>query len=307
VPPFWIAWIEDQWVVVSRETMCPEDIQVGDVLVSMDGRAMADIESEASLMVPAATPQGLKFNLPGVLLNKNVDSAQLVIQKPNGELRSLLVPWNGQTPYGTYPEPRPASPLTELKPGIWYLDLDRITDLSKLQAVISQLAQAKGLVIDMRGYPTWGVWRELFGHLSANAMTSIPFIIPTPTRPDHPREFTSYFTNTLPVSAPTFSAKVVFLTDGRAISQAEFVMAMAAGYHLGEIVGESTAGTDGNINPFDLPGGYSVWWTGMEVRNVDGSKHFQVGIQPTVPCQRTLAGMRAGKDELLEKALSLLP
>jgi C-terminal processing protease CtpA/Prc len=60
---------------------------------------------------------------------------------------------------------------------------------------------------------------------------------------------------------PYFSARRVFLTDGRAISYAETVMGIVERYKLGAIVGGPTAGTNGNVNPFRLPGGYRVSWT----------------------------------------------
>lgn len=66
------------------------------------------------------------------------------------------------------------------------------------------------------------------------------------------------------------------------------------------------AGTNGNINPFTLPGGYRVVWTGMKVTKHDGSRHHGVGIQPTVPVARTIQGVAAGRDELLEKAIEVV-
>ena len=77
-------------------------------------------------------------------------------------------------------------------------------------------------------------------------------------------------------------------------------------YKLGEIVGQPTAGANGNNNPFSLPGGFRIGWTGMKVVKHDGSQHHQIGIQPTVPVKRTLQGVIAGRDELFEKALELI-
>lgn len=65
-------------------------------------------------------------------------------------------------------------------------------------------------------------------------------------------------------------------------------------------------GTNGNINPFMIPGGYQVIFTGMKVLKHDGSVHHGVGILPTVPAHRTISGVTAGKDELLEKALEVI-
>jgi C-terminal processing protease CtpA/Prc len=77
-------------------------------------------------------------------------------------------------------------------------------------------------------------------------------------------------------------------------------------YKLGEIVGEATAGTNGNVNPFELPGGYTVSWTGMKVLKHDGSRHHAVGILPTIPASRTQAGVAAGRDEILDRGIAAL-
>jgi C-terminal processing protease CtpA/Prc len=105
---------------------------------------------------------------------------------------------------------------------------------------------------------------------------------------------------------PHIAAKLVFITDGRAISYAESCMGIVEHYQLGAIVGEATAGTNGNVNPFTLPGGYRISWTGMKVLKHDGARHHGVGIRPTVPLQRTVAGIRQGRDEFLERAVELL-
>jgi C-terminal processing protease CtpA/Prc len=44
----------------------------------------------------------------------------------------------------------------------------------------------------------------------------------------------------------------------------------------------------------------------MKVLKQDGSRHHGVGIQPTVPCSRTKAGVAAGRDEQLERALAIV-
>ncbi len=41
----------------------------------------------------------------------------------------------------------------------------------------------------------------------------------------------------------------------------------------------------------------------MKVLKHDGSQHHGVGILPTIPFERTLEGVRQGRDELLERAV----
>jgi C-terminal processing protease CtpA/Prc len=107
-------------------------------------------------------------------------------------------------------------------------------------------------------------------------------------------------------AAPHVGGRRVFLTDARAISYAESVMGYVADRKLGTIVGGATAGTNGNVATFDVPGGFRISFTAMRVTGHDGQKpHHLVGIRPDVPVEPTIAGLRAGRDELLERALEL--
>ncbi len=104
---------------------------------------------------------------------------------------------------------------------------------------------------------------------------------------------------------PHIGGKVVFITSGRAISYAESWMGYVEAYELGEIVGEATAGTNGNALSFEVPGGFRMSWTGMKVLKHDGSQQHLIGIVPMVPAKRTVRGIREGRDEFLERALEL--
>jgi len=110
----------------------------------------------------------------------------------------------------------------------------------------------------------------------------------------------------LAAKEPHIEGKVVFITDGRAISYAESFLSFIEHYKLAEIVGQPTAGTNGNVNPFVLPGGFQVTWTGMKVLKHNGSQHHLIGILPTVPAERTIQGIIEGRDEFLEKAVEII-
>jgi C-terminal processing protease CtpA/Prc len=99
--------------------------------------------------------------------------------------------------------------------------------------------------------------------------------------------------------------KIVFITDGSAMSYAESYMGFIDGYNLAPIVGQPTAGTNGNANRFMLPGEIEVNWTGMKVVKHDGSQLHGIGILPDVYVNKTVEGVKEGRDEFLEKALEL--
>ena len=75
--------------------------------------------------------------------------------------------------------------------------------------------------------------------------------------------------------------------------------------HLGEIVGSTTAGTNGNVAEFKIPGPLTLVFTGMRVLKHDSRRHHGVGIAPTRPVARTIEGVAAGRDEILDAACAL--
>lgn len=108
----------------------------------------------------------------------------------------------------------------------------------------------------------------------------------------------------IPPIAPRLTKNVVFLTNYQALSYSESTLDLITKYRLGVIVGSPSGGTNGNINPFALPGGYRVLWTGMRVLRHDGSRLHGVGILPDVHVLPTLNGILSGRDEVLERGLA---
>jgi len=189
-----------------------------------------------------------------------------------------------------------------LEPGISYVDLDRATAVD-FKAALPQLAEAKAVIFDFRGYPKMF---EFFDYLSDQRIQSAIWQIPIITKPDR-LGVAKYDTSRwdLPPKTPRLKGRLIFVIDGRAVSAAETAMGIVEAYRLADIVGEPTAGTNGNVNPFTVPGGYVLSWTGMRVLKHDGSRHHGVGILPTHPVSRTIKGITERRDEFLEKALEL--
>jgi hypothetical protein len=194
--------------------------------------------------------------------------------------------------------------LAELKPGIWYVDLDRITD-KDFEGALPKLAAAKGVVFDLRGYPK--VHPAFLQYLSDKPLESARWNKPMVTQPNG-KGWTWDTTGrwNLEPKAPRIAGKLVFLTGGGAISYAESCMGIVEAYKLAEIIGEPTAGTNGNVNHISLPGGYNISWTGMKVLKHDGTPHHGVGIHPTVPVKPTIKGLAEGRDEVLEKGIEVV-
>jgi hypothetical protein len=201
-------------------------------------------------------------------------------------------------------EARPET-ISELAPGIWYVDLTRAR-MSQVSPVINTLASATGVVFDLRGYPTdagAGILPYLLTAAESDRWMHVNKIV----GPFGESAGWENFGWNIQPKQPHVGGRIVFMTDGRAISYAESVMGYVADRKLGIIVGSTTAGTNGNVAMAALPGGYSMGFTGMRVTRHDGTSPFHlIGVQPDVPVVPTIAGLKAGKDEVLARAVEVI-
>jgi C-terminal processing protease CtpA/Prc len=92
------------------------------------------------------------------------------------------------------------------------------------------------------------------------------------------------------------------LLDETSQSQAEYT-SMAFRAAGATVVGSTTAGADGNASRFALPGGFSSMISGIGVFYPDKKPTQRIGIIPDVEVRPTIAGIRSGRDEVLEAAL----
>jgi peptidase S41-like protein len=201
-------------------------------------------------------------------------------------------------------EQRP-EPVAELRPGVWYVDVTRAR-MAQIKPVLQKLASATGVIFDVRGYPT-DAGAQILPHLLDVTESDRWMHVAKITGPFGQSAGWHSIGWNLKPSTPHVSGKVVFLTDGRAISYAESVMGYVADRKLGTIVGSTTAGANGNVAVFTVPGGFSISFTGMRVTGHDGrTPHHLAGIKPDVPVVPTIAGLRAGRDEVLERGVALV-
>jgi C-terminal processing protease CtpA/Prc len=308
VAPVTMDWVAGNFLVTRVPKGKAEGVAPGDRVLKIDDKPIDQAAAEVRSLISGATDGWIRYRSSSELSTCHAGprTGRIVL-----ELEPYSYPGTSKTveltcvpprykDMETYTEPRPEK-ISELEPGILYVDLDRVTE-EDWQSVVPRLAAAKGIIFDMRGYPSQpGI--QVLAHLTETTVRCARWNVASaamPDRLDSPYHESGW---DVPPEKPYFTAQRAFLTDGRAISYAETVMGIVENYKLGAIVGEPTAGTNGNVNPFRLPGGYTVTRTGMKVLKHDGSQHHGIGIRPTVPASRTRKGVAEGKDEILLRGL----
>jgi len=300
-PPFRVDWIERKIVVTSVWNDCA--LKPGDILLEIDGRPAVEVLKYEEGVI-SGSPQWVRL----CALNKLGygmwgTKARLKVVRDGRVLRFVAARTSWKSTTGI---PQDTVRFAELKPDVFYVHLPSFA-MKDIEKRMQLLAQARAVIFDMRGYPGQGV-TEVINHLLRRKDTAGTWMrIPRIIYPDRER-LVGYEDEgwSLKPMRPRIQGKVVFLTDARAISYSESLMGFVEGYKLGEIVGEPTAGTNGNINRIGLPGRYTITWTGMRVVKHDGSRLHLIGIRPTVHVERTIRGVRERRDEFVEKALEII-
>lgn len=301
--PAAVRWCGEDLVVCGLHESA-KDISKGEVVLAIDGTSTAQLYADMCEQVSAATDGWARSRTQSMFATwPTANPAKVKLRRLDGSIHEVLLRRCEAYVMDTS-EQRPANGAS-LSDGIVYFDLNRAS-LAELEGHLDALAAAKGIVFDLRGYPgDAGV--ALMGMLVTKRGKSAKWIVPSVQLPDRAgwkwRELGRWDVRP---KQPHLGAEIAFLTDGRAISYAESIMGIVEAYELGDIVGATTAGTNGNVNPFEVAGGFRISWTGMRVLKHDNSQHHGVGIAPTVPVTPTAAGIAAGRDEVLERAVELL-
>ncbi len=187
----------------------------------------------------------------------------------------------------------------KLSGDVAYLKLSSVK-IQEVPKYLDSAAGTKGLIIDIRNYPSEFVVFALGQHFVDRRSDFARF-----TNADASNPGAFYWTPPvrLEPQKPQYAGKIVILVDEVSQSQAEYTsMAFRAAPHA-VVVGSTTAGADGNVSDLPLPGGFRSMISGIGVFYADKRPTQRVGILPDIEVKPSLAGLRAGRDEVLERAL----
>ncbi len=294
LPLAW-EWIEGQLTITGAAE--GTGIKPGDVVLSVDGRPAEEVIREEEALVSAATPEARRWWTLERLLYGPPGSRVTLRLEQAGE-----VTLTRDTPYERLVPGTPLPPVAEPRPGIVYVDLGRIEE-KDFEPLLPRLTAARGVVFDLRRGSN--VSNAVLSHVTERTVSSSKWQTPVFMKPDRRDvEWMTTFWN-IPPKKPRIR-RAAFLIDGRSDGFSETLLGMIEEYRLGEIVGSRSGGSNGSVNRADLPGGYRLLWTGQRVLKHDGSPLHGIGISPTVPAARTIKGIAAGRDEIVEKAIESL-
>ncbi len=304
-PPVDVRLIEGRVTVITVDPAV-SGLRPGDVVLAVDGEPLAARMERLLPLTTASTETTRRVRAARRALAGPPDStAVLEVEEADGARRRVEVKrgtdWR--------PAPPAGKPWRRLTPRIGYVDLQWL-EVEQVGAMLDELRDTSALVFDMRGYPNGTAW-ALAPRLNRRGAKVAALFRRREVSADAfgLADAGYYFAQPVPETAEgdwVYQGETVMLIDERAISQAEHTGLFLEAASGTVFVGEPTAGANGDVTNFALPGGIRVSFTGHDVRHADGRQLQRLGLQPDVPAAPTLAGLRAGRDEVLERAVAYL-
>ena len=316
-PGLELLWVDNQPVVLRVvDPKLKESIHAGDIVTHLNGEPVQKRIGELSPYLAASTPQSLINSIMECLLRSSADSSLNVTLKTASGEREVVVArergnWNLLSPH------RGGAVFRLITPQIGYVDLERL-NLAQVDEMFETLKDTTGIIMDMRGYPrntVFGVASRLAdsqGKIGARFLRKVTTAA-SPGSSFGPRASTRISNQTTlleqPIPStdkPRYAGKTVMLIDERAVSQSEHAGVFFRTANGTVFIGSPTQGANGDVTSFMAPGGISINFTGVDARWPDGKQLQRVGLAPDVLVRPTTEGIRAGRDEVLERAVEYL-
>lgn len=297
--PYRVEWIEEQVVVTNakKET----GLKPGDVILTINGKKADSYHKELEMMMEGSEQYKRVLASREFYIGKKGAQAKLTVQRGKNKF-DLAIPYGDRT----VDEFITPDVIEQVEDGIYYVNLIKLTE-DMFKQNLPKLENAKGVIFDLRGYPHPGtIGINILKYLADSPFQTPQFHMPLTVYPDHENVKFNLIQYTHEPAKPKLKGKMTFLTYGGAFSRSETIMGIVDHYRLAEIIGQPTAGANGDSNFIQLPGGCIVQWTGLVTLKQDGSQHHLIGIQPTVPVKRTIEEVREGRDIYMEKAIETI-
>lgn len=279
-------------------------LHAGDEIISIDGEDVDLRLARLRSMTAASTDAGhwrkAMYEMSIVPAGIKV---QLLVSGGDGVRRSVTLepaPLDDARPL------RHAWPAVRVAQGIAYVDLDRLLP-EEVGAMFDTIHGSRALILDMRGYPH-ATGRAIARRLNVNhaAFFSTSYQqLAMPQEAGHGAQL-AYVDRLFPAPGPLYRGKVAMLINEQTQSAAEHLALMVEAATPVTFIGTPSAGANGDLREVVLPGNVHVWYSGLEVRHADGRQLQRVGVQPHILVAPTVAGLREGRDEVLEQAQAFL-
>ena len=303
-PPFKVSFLKNDTLVVTSywdsEKIDSSGPLIGDIITHIDGKPVSFWIDSLAPYYAASNHQVKLRQLSLPICGGNEPSVTISFISDGIPKEATIARYNVDEMGYVYQTDSIC--YKALSDSIGYVSMDDITE-AWVKRIADTLHSTKGLILDLREYPNETINYKFYAILSDK---SRPFFKATEANMVNPGQFTFSKPVYTGKGKQAYPGKIAILINEESQSHAEFCTMMYRTLPNSIVIGNTTAGADGNVVGIQLPGGVNSYFSGIGIYYPDGTETQRVGIIPDIYVWPTVQGIRDGRDEILEKALEWL-
>jgi hypothetical protein len=277
--------------------------EIGDVIISINGKSVDSIVKDKLPLTPASNYSTQLRDIASSLLRTN-DTILIIKYFHANSINQIKIKCLPPQKVDIYNKAQMNDTCYKKLPNnVAYIFPGNIKN-NYLPEIMPGVLNSKGLIIDMRCYPSDFIVFSFSEYLLPELKS---FVKISNGSIEMPGLFTFTRKNEVGKSnADYYKGKVIILVNETTQSQAEYTTMALRLAPKAVVIGSTTAGADGNLSPFYLPGNIRTAISGIGIYYPDGKETQRVGIVPDIEVKPTIKGIQEGRDELLEKAIKTI-
>lgn len=298
--PINVSFVEERLVVVSPDTVSiagkrEKPFHIGDEILLIDNRPIAYYLSRTREFIPCSNQEDVMAATATWCLCVPRDDKLSIRYRRGGVIRDTLV---GSASSISWRPRRKA--FSMLNDSIGYLCLGEFegTDSS----FIARLQKTEGLIVDLRYGTSLDIW-NIISSMRDSGEDIVRYTYPLK---DLPGVFVEKNHSYRGEDGWILEKPIVVLVNETVQSAGETQVQRIQSNPQVTVVGSRSAGADGNVSWFKLPGGIESCFSGLGWYYSDGYAVQRQGVKIDHEVRPTIRGVMAGRDEMLDEAIRII-
>lgn len=301
--PVIITKAEDKLLVLKAlEDTCP--LLPGDILLKLNGETIENVVAHRKQYHSITTDEKILAVFGDRILSSHNEMMEITVLRNNEEL-SLTV--KGSKEYiPSYEDPELSHKLLDNNIG---LINPGVLAPGEIFTIMTKFKDTDGLIVDLRQYPKDFIAYVLALYFVEERTPCLLYSKPSKAVPGIYLKLdilsTGYVEKLLD-DVYHYENQVVILIDECTWSQSEYTtMSLRNGKNV-VVMGENSIGADGELAWLPLPDGNQVSFTCLGVYTPEGGQTQRIGLSPDIYINRTIEGVKDGRDEFIEQAVQYI-
>ena len=310
-PPIAVEFIENKLIVTNKTNDSLQDmtkLQLWDEITHIDGKTIKEVKEEWRGLFSCSNESAFLRDLPYALLTGLQNSTIKLGVLRNGKNLSINLLRSGKyfdrlrSLSDQYPSFR------FLEKEIGYINMNKLAS-NEADSAVKVFKNTKAIIFDLRKKVEGGaVIPSLLTCVQKRAaIYEKSFVTYSYIHGGWDSSILVSYNTIIPADPSNcYKGKVIVLVNANTQSAGEFRTMRLQAAADATVIGSQTAGADGAIREAVFPGGYVGVFTGDGIKYPDGRQTQRIGIRVDIEVTPTIAGLKAGKDEVLLRALEFI-